>query len=73
MGGSEQSDVTCHSLFTPRACIECSACEPACPVEAIYAEFDLPAQWATYVDIDALWYRDQEAARAVVDTVHARA
>ena len=57
----------------PDECIDCGACEPACPVKAIYAEFDLPNKWATYVDIDALWYRDQEAARAIVETVKARA
>jgi NAD-dependent dihydropyrimidine dehydrogenase PreA subunit len=57
----------------PTACIDCGACEPACPVKAIYAEFDLPNQWATYVDIDALWYRDPAAARARVDTVKSRA
>jgi hypothetical protein len=42
-------------------------------VKAIYAEFDLPNKWAKYVDIDALWYRDKDAARAIVDTVKARA
>ena len=57
----------------PHECIDCGACEPACPVEAIYAEFDLPYQWATYEDIDALWYRAQAAARAIVDAVKARA
>ena len=48
----------------PEACIDCGACEPACPVQAIYAAFDLPAPWGAYADIDALWYRDKEAARA---------
>ena len=57
----------------PNECIDCGACEPACPVKAIYAEFDLPNKWATYEAIDALWYRDQEAARAIVETVKARA
>jgi NAD-dependent dihydropyrimidine dehydrogenase PreA subunit len=56
----------------PHECIECSACEPACPVAAIYADFDLPAQWVTYAAIDALWYRDQAAARAIVETMKAR-
>jgi len=50
----------------PDECIDCGACEPACPVEAIYAEFDLPTRWIQYADIDALWYRDPEAARARV-------
>ena len=59
-------------FIDPNECIDCGACEPACPVKAIYAEFDLPNRWAKYVEIDALWYRDQEAARALVETVKAR-
>jgi ferredoxin len=50
----------------PDECIDCGACEPVCPVKAIYADFELPAQWRAYADIDALWYRDKEAARARV-------
>jgi ferredoxin len=50
----------------PNECIDCGACEPACPVEAIYAEFDLPTKWWRYAEIDALWFRDPEAARAKV-------
>jgi NAD-dependent dihydropyrimidine dehydrogenase PreA subunit len=57
----------------PHECIEWSACEPACPVAAIDADCDLPAQWATYATIDARWDRDHAAARARVETVHATA
>jgi NAD-dependent dihydropyrimidine dehydrogenase PreA subunit len=48
----------------PDVCIDCGACVPVCPVKAIYAEFDLPERWRAYAAIDALWYRDKEAARA---------
>jgi NAD-dependent dihydropyrimidine dehydrogenase PreA subunit len=50
----------------PDECIDCGACESICPVEAIYPEFDLPWGWESYADIDALWFRDKEAARAKV-------
>jgi NAD-dependent dihydropyrimidine dehydrogenase PreA subunit len=50
----------------PAECIDCGACEPVCPVRAIYADYELPTQWRAYADIDALWYRDKEAARARV-------
>ena len=53
----------------PGECIDCGACEPVCPVEAIFAELDLPYKWAEYTDIDALWYRDKEAARAQVNAI----
>ena len=39
----------------PQECIDCGACEPACPVKAIYHEDDLPARWVLYIDIDAPW------------------
>jgi NAD-dependent dihydropyrimidine dehydrogenase PreA subunit len=56
----------------PTECIDCGACEPTCPVQAIYAEFDLPYKWIAYAEIDALWYRDKDAARARVDAVQPR-
>ena len=46
-------------------CIDCGACEPACPVEAIYHEYDIPTRWVPYIDVDALWFRDPEAAHRV--------
>jgi NAD-dependent dihydropyrimidine dehydrogenase PreA subunit len=54
----------------PNECSDCGACEPVCPVEAMYAEFDLPSRWMQYAEIDALWYRDPEAARARVAALH---
>lgn len=32
----------------PDECVDCGACEPVCPVEAIYYEDDVPDQWAEY-------------------------
>src|SRR5260370_24934063 len=32
----------------PDECVDCGACEPVCPVDAIYYEEDLPAQWKDY-------------------------
>ena len=38
-----------RSLYIhPDECVDCGACEPVCPVEAIYYEDDLPDQWADY-------------------------
>ena len=41
----------------PDECIDCGACVPACPVEAIFAEEDLPEQWNEYLEINANWYK----------------
>ncbi len=50
----------------PDECIDCGACEPACPVSAIFAEDDVPDDQAVYKEIDALWFQDKDAARAKI-------
>lgn len=32
----------------PDECVDCGACEPVCPVEAIHYEDDLPDEWSAY-------------------------
>ena len=32
----------------PEECIDCGACEPECPVEAIFADADVPEDWNAY-------------------------
>ena len=32
----------------PDECVDCGACEPVCPVEAIFYEDDTPAKWKDY-------------------------
>ncbi len=32
----------------PGDCIECGACQSVCPVDAVFQEDDLPAEWAEY-------------------------
>ncbi len=50
----------------PDECIDCGACEPACPVSAIFAEDDVPTDQSIYTEIDVLWFKDKAAARAKV-------
>lgn len=33
----------------PDECVDCGACEPVCPVEAIFYEDDVPEQWSPYI------------------------
>ena len=37
----------------PDECIDCEACVPECPVEAIFAEANVPAQWANFTAMNA--------------------
>jgi NAD-dependent dihydropyrimidine dehydrogenase PreA subunit len=36
----------------PDECVDCGACEPVCPVMAIFHRDDLPAEWAHYEQIE---------------------
>ena len=36
----------------PDECIDCGACESACPVSAIYPEDAVPEEWAHFIDIN---------------------
>jgi NAD-dependent dihydropyrimidine dehydrogenase PreA subunit len=46
-----------RSLYIhPDECVDCGACEPVCPVEAIYYEDDLPEQWRIYAEDNARFF-----------------
>lgn len=36
----------------PEECIDCGACEPECPVEAIFEESEVPEEWNKYIKIN---------------------
>ena len=40
----------------PDECVDCGACEPVCPVEAIYYEDDLPEEQAPYLQDNAAFF-----------------
>ena len=35
----------------PEECIDCGACEPECPVEAIFEESEVPDEWNKYINL----------------------
>jgi NAD-dependent dihydropyrimidine dehydrogenase PreA subunit len=37
----------------PDECVDCGACEPVCPVEAIFYEDDVPDEWNNYTPLNA--------------------
>lgn len=57
--------------INPLECIDCGACQPACPVQAIFPEGDVPAEQAMFAEINSLWYTDAAAARAKVAPMQA--
>ena len=42
----------------PDECVDCGACEPVCPVEAIYYEDDTPEEWADYYKANVEFFDD---------------
>ena len=42
----------------PDECVDCGACEPVCPVEAIYYEDDTPEQWKEYYTANVEFFND---------------
>ena len=43
----------------PEVCIDCGACEPACPVQAIFPADLTPEKWKDYIQINADWYKNR--------------
>ena len=43
----------------PEECISCGACEPQCPVQAIFEEDETPAKWEEYIEINAKFFEDR--------------
>jgi NAD-dependent dihydropyrimidine dehydrogenase PreA subunit len=42
----------------PDECVDCGACEPVCPVEAIFYEDDTPEQWKDFYKANVEFFDD---------------
>ena len=63
--GWEVADMTEEQLkdaqlyINPEECIDCGACEPECPVEAIFEESEIPEEWSKFIPLNYEYF-DQE-------------
>jgi ferredoxin len=58
-------------VIDPGECIDCSACEPECPVEAIYPQDALPEKWLPFVKVNAAWAEGgEDAVREALSSVN---
>jgi NAD-dependent dihydropyrimidine dehydrogenase PreA subunit len=56
----EPAFATADMLYIhPDECIDCGACVPACPVEAIFALDETPNKWADFIEKNAGYYGDR--------------
>ena len=59
----------------PDECVDCGACEPVCPVEAIFYEDDTPEEWKQYYDANVHFFDEigspgGAAKTGVIDADH---
>jgi len=39
--------------INPEECIDCGACVPECPVEAIFPDHSVPVEWTEFIPLNA--------------------
>lgn len=47
----------------PQECIDCGACMPECPVQAIFPEANVPDQWRSYIEKNRLIFETRSVAK----------
>ncbi len=57
--------------INPDECIDCGACVPECPAEAIFEETEIPEKWEEYVELNAklaaIWPEISEQKEPLAD------
>src|SRR5439155_10227171 len=43
--------------INPDECIDCGACEPACPVAAIFPEEEVPEKWKSFIQLNYDYFK----------------
>jgi NAD-dependent dihydropyrimidine dehydrogenase PreA subunit len=47
----------------PEECIDCGACEPACPTKAIAAADEMPDEWKSFVELNTRFFADNPGVK----------
>ena len=54
-----------QNYIDPDVCIECEQCVLVCPVNAVFLDREVPAEWTRYIDLNADFFRSHKAARVL--------
>ena len=60
----EADFATAEMLYIhPDECIDCGACVPACPVEAIFELSETPEKWTSFIPVNADYFKKDRQKR----------
>ena len=55
-------------FIDPALCIDCAACEPVCPVKAIYREADVPEDQKEFIAINRNYFANRETTLRLLES-----
>src|SRR5687768_12702823 len=61
------NEVDIMIVIDPEECIDCGACEPECPVEAILPEDAIPDDWEPFVKINYAYNQGKDVVNQLVE------
>jgi NAD-dependent dihydropyrimidine dehydrogenase PreA subunit len=50
-------------FINPEECIDCGACEPVCPVNAIFEEGSVPKRWKPFIQLNADYFLSRRQSK----------
>ena len=69
----DSDDLDRKLYIHPDECIDCGACEPECPVNAIFEQSAVPPEWQEFIELDRRWSTgsedDKTAVRARINEI----
>jgi len=62
----DSDDLDRKLYIHPDECIDCGACEPECPVNAIFEQSAVPPEWEEFIELDKRWTVGDDAEKTAV-------